>query len=265
MGDIFDIIIAVLVFTIFILLIRLAFTYKTKSEREYEEKLKKSLADEYIIDPETGAKLTLEQAESGYWVAHDNEFNTVSEKDIDKLPTEDEKIAHIALNYLKGSRNYMKIELSEIQFNVIKETKILNSYDDWSYSNPFKFEKGIVFLPVPELHGNNHYQIDYAESHVMFWVNIKNINGHYLFREKTSSEKFLDLLRNDDEIKLQNYECFTFKKSLSFILIKPIIESFKNEKGLEVELHNDNLFIKNTKLVNLSDIENIEKIIKQVS
>ena len=32
------------------------FTFKTKKEKEYEKKLKKSLEDEFIIDPETGTK-----------------------------------------------------------------------------------------------------------------------------------------------------------------------------------------------------------------
>ncbi|QYA26684.1 hypothetical protein G3I01_14655 [Gramella sp. MT6] len=55
----------------------------TKAEREYEKRINESLADEYIIDPETGAKLTLEEAESGHWINHDNEYITIPEKEIE--------------------------------------------------------------------------------------------------------------------------------------------------------------------------------------
>ncbi|WP_104734523.1 hypothetical protein [Hanstruepera ponticola] len=240
------------------------FTFKTKKEKEYEKKLKKSLEDEFIIDPETGTKLTLEEAESGHWIAHDNEFRTIPETELENLPTEDEKIAERALNYLRKSKDYRKTKLTDEQLDIFEKTKILNSYDDWHYSNPFEFKNGIVFLPAPELHGMTYYQDTYCESHLMYWIKIDNINGHYFFREKSSGEKFLDLLRKDDELEINDYECFTLKKSHNIILIKNLLKNFENQKGLEIEIDNDNLFIKTTKLVNLDDIYKIENIIKNV-
>ncbi len=229
-------------------------------QKEYDRKLKESLKDEYIIDPETGAKLTLEQAESGHWVAHDNEFRTITESELEKLPTEGEKQAETALNYLRESKEYLKTELTEEQFDFLEKTRTLNEYDDWDYSNPFEFKKGIVLLPAVELNGT----INYKESQLMFWVKVDNINGHYYFREKSSSEKLFDLLRNDDEIKFSDYECFTIKKTHNIILLKSILKNFEKEKKLEIEIHDDNLFIKTTKLVNLDDIIRIEKIINNV-
>lgn len=237
------------------------FTQSNSTEyKEYKRKLKESLSDEFIIDPETGTKITLEEAESGHWIAHDNEFRTVSELELDKLPSEGERQAQVALNYLRKSRGYLKIELTDEQFDILAETITLKEYDNWEYSDPFKFERGIVLLPSVELNGTIYYK----ESHLMFWVKINNINGHYFFREKSSSEKFLDLIRDDDEIKISDYECFTIKKSHNIILIKNILKNFENEEKLEIEIDNDNLFIKTTKLVNLEDVIRIEKIIKNV-
>ena len=233
---------------------------KNPEEKEYDQKLKESLADEFIIDPETGAKLTLEQAESGHWISHDNEFRTIPKEELNKLPTDDEILAETALNYLRESKEYRKTKFTDKQFETLENTKILSSYDDWNYSNPFKFVNGLIFLPAPELHKLTYY----CESQIMFWIKIDSINGHYLFREKSSSEKFLDLIRNDDEININNYECFTFEKSHNIILIKNVLKNFENEKKLEIEIHNDNLFIKTTKLVNLEDIKRIEKEIKNV-
>jgi len=240
-------------------------TFKSKKEKEYEARLKKSLEDEFIIDPETGTKLTLEQAESGHWLNHDNEFRTVPNSEIEKLPTDEHRQAERALNYLRNSKTYLKTEISEEQFDILAKTKTLNSYDDWSYSNPFKFDKGLLFLPAPELHGITYYQDDYIESHIMFWIKIDSINGHYFFREKSSSEKFLDLLRNDDDIQLTDYECFTIKKSYNIIQLKAILNHFENQKSLEIEIDNDNLFIKSTKLISINDIHQIERIIDHIT
>lgn len=241
------------------------FKPKTTEEQEYDRKLKESLKDEYIFDPETGMKITLEEAESGHWLAHDNEYRTFPEEDFDKLLTEDERIAEVATNYLKESKYYSRIELTDQQFKIIENTKILNRYDDWSYSNPFKFNGGFVILPAPELHGTTYYDEDYKESHLMFWKKIKNSNGHYYLREKSVVEKIFDKFRKDDDLTLKNYECFTFKKSLDILKINRLLENFENEKGVEIEIHNDNLFIKTLRLVNKEDIIRIEKILINIS
>lgn len=240
------------------------FKPKTAEQKEYERKLKESLDDEYIIDPETGTKITLEEAESGHWIAHDNESRTIPESDLDKLLTEGEKQAEIALNYLRENKNYRRIELTEEEFDIFDKTKILNNYDDWSYSNPFSFENGILILPAPELHGTTYYQDDYKESHLMICKKIENINGHYYLREKSSVEKILDKFRNDDDLKLKDYESFTFKKSYDLIRINKLLENFENQKDLEIEINDDNLFIKTLKLVSTEDIKRIEQILKNV-
>ncbi|WP_132065896.1 MULTISPECIES: hypothetical protein [Aquimarina] len=240
------------------------FKPKTAEEKEYERKLKKSLEDEHIIDPETGMKITLEEAESGHWVSHDNEFRTVPESDLEKLLTEDEKQAEIALNYLRENKDYKRTELTDEQFNIFDSTKTLNNYDAWSYSNPFSFENGVLILPAPELHGMTYYQEDYKESHLMIWKKIENINGHYYLREKSSVEKIFDKFRNDDDLKLKDYESFTFKNSYDVIRINKLLENFENQKGLEIEINDDNLFIKTLKLVSIEDIKRIEQILKNV-
>lgn len=232
--------------------------------KEYKRKLKESLSDGFIIDPETGIKITLEEAESGHWIAHDNEFRTVPESELEKLLTEDEKQAEIALNYLRESKDYRRTELTDEQFDIFDDTKTLNNYDEWSYSNPFSFENGILILPAPEIHGMTYYQDDYVESHLMFWKKIKNINGHYYLREKSSAEKLFDKIRNDDDLQLKNYESFTFKRSYNLIRINKLLENFENQKGLKIEINDDNLFIKTLKLISLEDIKRIEKIIKNI-
>ena len=84
---------------------------KTKTEKEYDQYLEKSLEDEFLYDPETGAKITLEQAESGHWISHDNEFNPIEYKGFEKLQTPESKKALDGLNYLITSTDYKKTTL----------------------------------------------------------------------------------------------------------------------------------------------------------
>jgi hypothetical protein len=243
-------------------------TKGSKIDQEYDRKLKESLADEFIIDPETGAKLTLEQAESGHWIAHDNEFNTLPESDIEKLFTEEQKNAERGINYLKEKSDYRKQKLTENEIQILEKTKTLSKYDDWSYSDCFRLEyaNGFVFLPAVKIIDKEprYFDNSYHESQVMFWLKLNIDLGHYYLRGKSKVEKFFDLIKNDDDLKLKNYESFTFRKSTNLINIKRILKSFEGYEGLEIELMDSNLFVKSQKLANLEDIKRIEGLIKKV-
>ncbi|WP_459212230.1 hypothetical protein [Aquimarina rhabdastrellae] len=265
-GEIvFYTVIGLFVFYVFSKLHRFIFK-GTNEEQEYHKKLKESLADEFIIDPETGAKLTLEQAESGHWIAHDNEFNTISEYEIDKLFTEEQKNAERGINYLKEQIEYRKQNLNDHQIQILEKTKILSKYDDWSYSNSFKITycDGFIFLPAVRLNGHSYYENDYHESQIMFWLKLNIDLGHYYLREKSKTEKIFELINSDDNFKLNNYELFTFKKTENIILLTNILKKIENEKGLEIEFFENNLFIKNTKFINTVDIFRIENIVKNI-
>lgn len=235
-----------------------------KVEKEYERKLSESLKDEYIIDPETGVKLTLEEAESGHWITHDNEFQPIPDSAIEEQISEGQKILGRGLNYLITSKEYKRSMLSEAQIDFLNHTHTLKKYDNWTYSSAFSFEKGIVLYLAPEIYGRTYFDEDYSESQVMFWKKIENIKGHYYLREKSNIEKVLDKFRNDDCLQLKDYESFTLLKSSKFLKLQRILESFENQKGLEIEFYNDNLLVKTLKLANREDIIRIEGIIKNI-
>ena len=99
----------------------------------------------------------------------------------------------------------------------------------------------------------------------MFWIKDEQLSGHYYFREKTSFEILADLFRNDDEIKLNNYESFTIKKSNNILYISKLLSFFKNEKELEFEICDNSFFIKTLSHPNMEDYLRIEKIIKKAN
>lgn len=258
-----------IVFYIFITLIIINllhkfFFTKTEKEKEYEKKIKESLADEFIYDPETGTKLTLEQAESGHFLAHDNANRIKSEEELEKYYYGREKDAEELVNFIK-SNGYEATKLTDSQIDFLEQSKILSKYDNWSYSNSFTFNSGKDFMFFPDvLYYNNSHQLGYGESQIMFWINDLDLSGHIYLRDKTNFEAIADNIRNDDEIKLNNFETFIFKKPNKMIALIKTLQLFDDEKELEIEVIEGNLLFKSLKFVNRTDFLRMEKIMKQI-
>lgn len=266
-----------IIFYLVITLIALHFIIKfvkllfmpSEAEREYKRKLKESLKDEFIVDPETGAKLTLEQAQSGHWVAHDNEFKTVPANEIEKLLTEEEKSIEKSKNYFRESKEYRKHKLTEEEILTLEKTKTLSKYDSWGYNECFRLQltEGLAFLPIVEIEDKTpaYHSNNYIETQLMYWLKFDFDMGHYYLREKSTIEKFFDMIKNDDDLKLKNYESFTITKSTNIIKTIQILKNFENQKRIEIEFMNNNLFVKNEKLVSLEEIERLEILIKNLT
>lgn len=243
-----------------------SFKLKTKEEKEYEAKLKKSLEEEYIIDPETGVKLTLEQAESGHWIAHDNEFYTKSDEEIASLLTEKEIEQEKVLNYLRESKEYRKTKFSEEDLLILESTKILNKYNDWTLSIIFKiaYLDGVVFFPFVVINDRlpAYFSNDYKEKQMMVWIRLNKDLGHHYFREKSVIEKFIGIW-NKNNTHLKGYEVYTFEKGENTIELIRLLKNFQGIKGLEIEILGENLLIKNLKHVNSFEFFKIESILKK--
>jgi len=261
-------VIAFLSFALFVAIMVYLMTYRTKSERSYDEKIAKSLEEEFIIDPETGTKLTLEQAESGHWIPHDNEFKTVPNEEIDKLSTEDEQDAERAINHLRKSKEYLKYQFDEEEIAFLNKTKILSKYNDWSYSNCFRLDycEGFIFMPAVVIIDRvpGYFDNTYEESQIMCWLKYDHDFGHYYLRDKTDTEKFFDIFKKDDEINLKGFESYTFKKTANFFRLNNIVDKLKGVKNLEIEFIENNLLIKTKKFINLKELIQLETTIKNV-
>jgi hypothetical protein len=237
------------------ILILLYFMFKGPTEELKDElqRLKESLEDDRIFDPETGVYISLEEAESGQWSTDDREKHYIPEQQLSK---EGDNLK-IAINYLYNSEFYTKTgPLPDTEYDIIESSKILGKYDDWSYSNTLKFEKGYAFLPLVDEGVDG--------SLLMYLIKIPSLKGHYYLREKEAAEKFFDHFRDDDDLTLKNYESFTLRKSKNTHMINNFLKVFEGEKGLEIEINDTFLMIKTLKLVNLEDILRIEKIIKRM-
>lgn len=261
-GEIIFYIVAVILVLILITKMLSSLFSKTEEEKEYEKKLKESLADEFIYDPETGTRLTLEQAESGHWIENDNYNRIKSQEEIEKRYFGKEKEVEELINEMKKSRYEFSI-LSESQLDFLENSKLLSKYDNWSYSHPFSFNDGkdFVFFPNVQYAGTRH-ESPYQESQILFWIKDDKLSGHFYLREKSTIENLSDIFKSDDVIKIKNYETFAFKKSQNQIYVTKMLSIFEKERGLEIEIIDNNLLIKTLRLVNHEDFNRIEKIMK---
>jgi len=247
----------------FVITLAYKFFYsKREQEKEYERKIKESLANEFIYNPETGTKLTLEEAESANWIAHDNLNRIKPKEELEEYYRGKEKEIEELTNFLKiNGYKFTKLTNSQIEF--LEQTKTLSKYDDWSYSCSYSFNEGrdYVFFPRVTYHDNRH-ENGYSESQIMFWVNDIPLDGHIYLREKTNFETFTDMIRNDDLVALHHFETFVFKQTSNMIPLVKTLQLLDKEKDLEIEIIEDSLLIKSLKYVNESDYLRMEKLIQ---
>ncbi|MCR5862906.1 hypothetical protein LRS05_12520 [Flavobacterium sp. J372] len=236
-------------------------TTKSKSEKVEEKRLQESLEDVLIYDPETGAKITLEQAESGNWLLPDQELKDKYDNDFRKFLDEDNLKVHDIEIKLRAN-GFRRQKLSEHQISQLENTSVLKKYDSWSYQISYINQSNtVVFFPFVELGAKVRGEDDYRETQLMFWTSIEDCGGHFYFREKTSIERITEIFRNDDEIKLNNYESFVLKKGYSVIPLIRLMQKIDKEKSLEIEVNNNNLFIKTVMKPTIVDYDRINKAV----
>ncbi len=231
---------------------------------EYDRKLNESLKEDYIYDPETGAKLTLEQAESGHWVAHSNDERIIPEEELEQYFSEEAADIQRLINDMKRA-GFKKFRLNDELIDTLESLAMLGKYQDWSCPDCFSYEgKFFVLFTQVQFNVSAGRHIETALlNELFFWVPDAGSSGHYFFREKKTSEKIFDLLRTDDELKLEDYECFTINQG-NHISNNRLLQFFSGEPRLEIEFFGGHVFIKNEVSANKADFERMLNITKQI-
>lgn len=241
---------------------------KPKEQVEYEKKLEENLADEFIIDPETGARLTLEQAESGHWIDHDNEHYQMPESEIDKLYTEEQKNIERAANLLKGDEDLKRTKFNDEQIERLEKTVILKKYDYWSYHYCFYNTEldYYVFLPTIELHQKvyTHFPDNLIETQIMFWINLKHDHGHYYLRQESTLESIFNHFNQEVRTFLKDYITIVQEPSDNALKLLQGIKKLENIPNLEIEVFNSDLLIKTRKWVTAEGLKNLHDVVKNV-
>ncbi|WP_417358368.1 hypothetical protein [Flavobacterium sp.] len=230
---------------------------KEKKQKELiKEKQKAWIEDDLIYDPKTGAKITLEQAQSGVWDLPSEE-EKAKHKEEQKASLNEAGIEAGYLFELLKTKGYKAKKLNDEQIDFLEQSALLTQYDNWGYTDCYILnDETVVFSPYVKLE-----RLHYEESQLMVWVKVNNASGHYFMEPKNTSNKLLGSLVNKEDIKIKNYSVHTIKKGFDITNTKKILQKFSNEKGLQVELNNNNLLIKTLVQPNRKDFERIEKLL----
>ncbi|RZK09679.1 MAG: hypothetical protein EOO46_13085 [Flavobacterium sp.] len=234
----------------------------SKDEIEYRKKLKERLSDEFLYDPTTGAKFTLEQAEKGYWIENDNEERIKNPEELNLYYEESEKTIEDISNFLKSEKMILT-KLSSAQTEILNRTITLSKYSSWNYWNCFTLEEGkLVFFPQIHIDAKFSASASFSGYQIMFWIKTQNINGHYFLRQKTMEEQLVRLFRRDQPFIIDNYEVETLSKSSSISNVVALIKPFEHLKNIEIEIHDEDLFIKTNDEPTLEGFYTILRIIR---
>ena len=236
-----------------------------RADKKDDKNISESLEDEYIVDLETGAKITLEEAESGHWIPKVVE-NRWPEEKIEKLPTEDEKTFRRCINYLYDQTQYLSFQLDDAQVEFLQQTIMLRKYNNWTYSDTFKIDfcEGYILLLDVLLVSHNSRLPDYQEPQLLFWLKLKNPCGHYSICEKSYAARLYEIISPPGEIKLKNYEVLIHDIAPDTAFLMSILSEFEGKNGLDIEIINDNLLIKNLKRPTMDDIRLMETILTKL-
>ena len=257
-----------IIFWIFIGCIVLAILQKffesSKVEKDEENAMRLRLEDPYIYEPETGVKLTLEEAESGNWIGHDNENRIRSAEEIEKYYSGYEKTLEDISNHIKATGESFQ-KLTEEDIKILDNIHLLSKYDSWSYSHSFNYKIGNcrVIFPQVVYEGNLHNP-SFSGVQFLFWLKVNDVSGHYFLRNKNLHEKAFDLINLDDAFRIRGFEVFTIKECKNVIPIIHLLKSFENEENLELEISGENFFIKTVDEPTKNRFLHLENIVKNV-
>lgn len=210
--------------------------------------------DEFLTDPETGMKITLEEAEAGLWPEQD-EFASMPLHEIEKLPTEEMKQSAFALNYFLQSKTYLRYEMEMEEQSFLNQTAILGNHKHWSHSAAFESSFAKLKVLIVEL----------EFKHLFYWLQFESSYGHYFFRPKTNQERLFDRIKGDDDIVMDDYECLTYEASHEPEKLLPILELFQSQTNLEMEFSGRNFYVRTNTPLHVKDVEIFESKFEQLS
>ncbi|MFC4635339.1 hypothetical protein ACFO3O_15625 [Dokdonia ponticola] len=225
-----------------------------KEEKESEALLKKRLEDPRIYDPETDTYITLEEAESGIWDLEDASKKMSETEKREQFFEEDLVAESIRKELIKEGFVKVKSPLSEEQFKVFERLQLLDQLDEnWGYR--YFFENAKMIAIILTIH--NAYELALS-------IPIQYSSGHYIFKEKTISDRILDKIRPDDAIQVADYECFPIQNSKTTRAVENIMHLVAKVRGVEVEILPHQFFIKTTGSQKLVDVFVLLDLVKEI-
>ncbi|WP_225000405.1 hypothetical protein [Cesiribacter sp. SM1] len=116
------------------------YPFINKKEKEEEDKIKERLKDEAIYDPVTGARMSLEEAESGLYIANDNLERIKPDDELEKYYNVQEVEYEKIKNYIikEGMEPVEEEVANHLIERVISKSTVIDKYDEITISYTFR-------------------------------------------------------------------------------------------------------------------------------
>jgi len=247
------------VFLVFIL-IRIFKDYQ--KEKIENAEIKKRLESPLLYDPVTGTELTLEQAEKGTFIDHDNYNRTRTQKELDQYFDAPDRVIEEIANYLKIN-DYSKCSLDDEQSPILDTISITGKYNTFDCQRCYENLKSNFLVLFPRVYiESTRQRVGINGFQIMFWVSTTNLDGHYYMRPKTKTEGILDKIRNDDPFDIEDFEIFPIKETENILPLIRLLKRFEGLEDIEIEVKENNIFVKTLDEPTLEKFLKLEYIIK---
>jgi hypothetical protein len=248
----------VLVVLILLVVPIVLYFFSKKEEEEIDKSFSGRLDDEFFYDKDTGTKITLEEiAENGFIQSVDQINRIKTDEEIKQFFSEEEWEEEYLLNDMKR-RGFTYLDFLESELEELQGTALLGQYENWTYTRPF--ELGELKLRVCFLDVQNYYLAGKGSGtfnfkQLLFWVKILALNGHYLLVEKSFNDKILSLIEGEEYEERDNFFLKTLRASKYTVRNIDFIDNFNEIAGIEIEIWDENMFIKTKKMFSYQEFE----------
>lgn len=131
---------------IFLIITVVVLYYLLKSSRNEErerKELEKRLEDEFIYNPETGAKMTLEEAQRGHYFDEPKEKRVKSKLEIENNFNDENR----ELEYFRNDlieNEFALIEIYDAILNLIDKTELINEYKKYQIIDAYQSQNSSI-------------------------------------------------------------------------------------------------------------------------
>ncbi|RZJ69037.1 hypothetical protein [Flavobacterium sp.] len=236
-----------------------------RQDTEDEDRIRKSLSDDYLYDPKTGAKFTVEQAVSGQWLSHDNLDRLKSDEEISEFYSSEEQILERLANELKKS-GFQYSESSDEEIEILGNTHTLANYDTWFVKSRYISPDASYVVNFIRVVANPHFkQAGFQGFQMLFETKIPDFDGHYLITERTFAEPLLELFVGKDDFAIKGLDVRTIRKGWNPMVLQEMLADFANESNLEIEINGENFYLKTFSEPNFDDFLRLEPKIQRLA
>ena len=229
------------------------FIVKSLFSRNTEE-IEDQLEDGFLILPETGEKVSVEQVLNNDPVLYYESNQEFTHEELERSDNYSLDVFKL-LDYLNTSELYDSIKVSEVEETILDKLLLTRGYDQEELYNYNRFNSNHRFCTL----GLGQYDHDNeswsSENRVLFWLQIENTRGHYYLRKENLGDKLYKLFRKKDENRIDGIDVYQLGKKGNLKPLKEELSGLISRFDVEIEIVQNQMFVLCQEYTSFSDFK----------